>query len=488
MPPLSKDIQKSIDEIVFSIKRGVVIPIIGYDMLFNKSQTGGERDFLKQLIKKHAENDSQELKDKIFKNENDLTGYELINSYYHSISGKNERDNFKIALSETIKTERFNWQLIPESFRKLVSIKSLTFFINATFTNSLALAYNAYRAERNENGETKWSYDVLRYHPTEPDRIPDSAPSRFVLNLKKPLIYNIFGTHDEERGDYLLTDADYIELIYDLIQDKTDKFKNLVSYLNKANLLFLGCNFPDWFFRFFIRVCVGDRLDSVSAIEKKTVIDSLNNLDRSRSVFINHYKIQTLDIDCITLVDEIYRTFYNDKDRNLYVVEDQQNNNVFISYCRADEQVAKDIAAQFDEQYIQYFLDDSELTSGDKLTAKIIDAIDKCCLFLPVVSSNIKNSSAFVWKEWDYAVKTPDKIWPVYKEFVDKDMWLPKSYAVANAVKKTILDSDELVAIALRGDPQGNEIAQRGNLIPEGKLKDIKERQYDCRVSEKKRP
>ena len=487
MPPLSREIQKSIDEIVFSIKRGVVIPIIGYDMLFNKSETGNERDFLKQLIKKHAENDSQELKDKIFENENDLTGYELINSYYHSISGKNERDNFKIALSETIKTERFNWQLIPESFRKLVSIKDLTFFINATFTNSLALAYNAYRAEGNSKEEIKASYDVLRYHPTEPDKIPDFAPSRFKLNLKKPLIYNIFGTHDEERGDYLLTDADYIELIYDLIQDKTDKFKNLVSFLNEANLLFLGCNFPDWFFRFFIRVCVGDRLDSVSAIEKKTVIDSLNNLDRSRSVFINHYKIQTLDMDCNTLIDEIYQTFYRDKDRNTYVVADQQNNNIFISYCREDEQVAKDISAQFDEQYIQYFLDESELRTGDKLSGKIMDAIDKCCLFLPIVSLNIQNSSQFIWEEWNYAVNRPDRIWPVYKELVKKDMWLPDTFGVTPNVRKFILDRNESLSIVLEKEPPTNEIALRGNLIPEKKLKDIKEKQYNCRVSEKKR-
>jgi len=50
----------------------------------------------------------------------------------------------------------------------------------------------------------------------------------------------------------VLTDADYIELIYDLIQAKQNKCAKLLSYLKEGYLLFLGCNFPDWFFRFFI--------------------------------------------------------------------------------------------------------------------------------------------------------------------------------------------------------------------------------------------
>jgi hypothetical protein len=495
---VSKDFQNDINNLVIAIKRGVVIPIVGYDMLANESQPGTEKDFLKLLIRTHSENSDTKLEDLLataHRSEDELTGYELTNMFYHNLPSKTERDNFRMALSETIEDKRFHFDLTPESFRKLVSIKHFTFFINATFTNILSLAYNAYRAKGNTEEEIKSSYDVLRYHPTEPDILPNSAPSKFVLDFKKPVIYNLFGTHDEARGDYLLTDADYIELIYDLIQDKNDKFKNLVSFLNKANLLFLGCNFPDWFFRFFIRICVGDRLDSASAIERKTVIDRINNLqlDSSRSVFLSYYKIQTLKMDCNTLIDEIYKNLSKDKDKATHIVEDQENNNIFISYCRDDEQVAKDVVVQLDDKYIDYFLDENALRTGDNLNNSISGAIDKCCVFLFIVSSNIQKSEKYLWEELRYAKARNKVIWPVYKEFVNKDMLLPAEFNVSDDLRE-LLNKNAKLGIVLANEPASSselpneEIGKRGNTIPQAKLREIKEAQFKCRTGEKKRP
>lgn len=479
----NSELQKSIDDIVLAIKTGVVIPVVGYDLLFNEFENQNEEnDFLKLLIKKHAENDDQQLKDKVFVDEKKSTGYELINTYYHSLAPR-DKQVFKLDLSRTIKNGRLNWQLIPESFRKLVSIKHFKFFINGTFTNTLELALNTYRGVGKNPEDIKSSYSVFNYHPIHPQDLPSARPPRrFYLDFEKPVIYNLFNTHDEIQGDYLLTDADYIELIYDLMQDKGESFKNLLGYLNKANLLFLGCNFPDWFFRFFIRVCVGDRLDAAPDLEKKMVIDSLNNLDSSRSVFISHYKIQTLRIDCNTLIDEIYKVFLKDKETS-NVIAGKGNSNVFISYCRADEQLAYDIAEQLDDKYIEYFLDNSQLRSGDSLNDSIASAIDKCCIFLPVVSNNIAKASPYIWREWKYAVDRKKTIWPVFKEFVDRDMLLPPELGVNAEVRDAILNKNNICGITLSQEGSDGEIAARGNVIAEQKLKDIKETQFHCRVS-----
>ncbi|MCW3111100.1 MAG: toll/interleukin receptor protein [Segetibacter sp.] len=271
-----------------------------------------------------------------------------------------------------------------------------------------------------------------------------------------------------------------------MIQNKEEKFTNLLSYLNKAELLFLGCNFPDWFFRFFIRVCVGDRLDSVSTIERKTVIDSLNNIDSSRSVFINHYKIQALNMDCNTLIDEIFKSFWKDKEGSSHILTDEANNNVFISYCRQDEQVAKDIASQFDEKFIEYFLDESDLEPGDQLNDKITQAIDKCCLFLPIISTNIQEASRYIWREWQYAITKSSEVWPVFKEFVDRDMLLPVEYGITAELRDRFLNRNVTIGAALNGGVE-NEIAKRGNLLEEKKLRDIKKKQYDSRVCGKRK-
>ncbi len=468
----------AINKIADQIKTGKVIPIIGYDLLFHEFDTNNVGDdLLKSLIKIHAHDDNLEntLRDAQTENGH-ITGNELLNSYYHRLDVE-DKNSFKVSLSNTILDQRFNLQLIPESLRKLVSIKYFKLFINATFTNSLELALNTYRAEGRDEQEIKSSYTVLNYHPNTPEDLPEQAPDRFYINLNKPHIYNLFGTHDSQDHEYVLTDADYIELIYDLIAKKKEKFKNLLSYLNGrgAYLLFLGCNFPDWFFRLFIRICVGDRLDMASTVELKAVIDNLNmlKLDPSRTIFIDRYKIQKLDINCNLLVDEVYKIFLHQQGTPHLV--NKQNNNVFISYCRKDEQVAGDVANQFDINFIEYFLDSQQLKTGDALTQRIKDEIDKACVFMPVVSNNLQSASDYFCLEWAYALHKEKEIWPIFKEFPDQNIPLPCGQDKLSEIRDKILNKDNKLGIRLDDN----------NLIDIAKLADIKRKQYLCRTSGK---
>ena len=464
MPVYDPATQRSIDDIIDQIKLGKVIPIIGYDLLFNEFDNDGGQDFLKRLIEVHARNNPPALPP-----DSNMSGYELINSYYHSLD---DNETFKIKLSRTIQDQRFKWNLIPESYRKIVSIKHFKLFLNATFTNTLELAINSYRAKGSSEQEIKSSYQTFSYHPTEPEDLPNAAPNpRFQLNFDNPVIYNLFGIHDEQSSEYVLTDADYMELIYDLIINKNENFINLLSYLNGGGyLLFLGCNFPDWFFRFFIRICVGNRLD-FAPIQRKSLIDRL--ADPSRSVFISYYKIKSLDIDCNHLLDEIYRKL-SAEPGTPSLLQSSGNNNVFISYCRNDEQVAKDIAQQFDEKYIEYFWDKNNLRTGNNLNKEITDAIDKCCVFLPVVSSSIGASSPYVWMEWKYAVDTKKLIWPVFKEFVVQDMLLPDAFGVTPDIRNSILNKNNTLGIIPESE---------NNKISDASLKEIKQKQYLSRLS-----
>ena len=454
---------KSIQDIVDQIEIGNVIPILGYDLLLEDIFDGSQDDFLKRLIKIHAGNNLLALEE-----EKELSGYELINAYYHSLPNTGV---FKRQLSRTIQEERFNLNLTPDSLRKLVDIKHFKLFINATITNSLELAMNTHRAVGNNVNEIKSSYQVYKYHPTEPTDLPEEAPSRFQMDKLGPTIYNLFGIHDDQGYEYVLTDADYIELIYDLILNSNQKFKNILSYLKQGNLLFLGCNFPDWFFRFFIRVCVSDRLDLVSPIKGKSVIDSL--ADPSRSVFIGLYKIHTLNVNCNELIDAIYQKLQQEPGTP-GLFGDSGNNSVFISYCRADEKVAGDIGKQFNDKYIDYFLDKNNLRLGDSLSGKITEAIDRACFFMPIVSDNITVSVSYIWKEWKYAVDTGKNIIPVFKNFVDIGMLDKQEFPISIELREKILNKNNTLGIIPEGE---------NNILPEKALKDIKLKQYLSRVS-----
>lgn len=471
--PLPADLQQSVDEIVYEIKKGTVIPIIGYDLLNEPLMNNGEPDFLKLLIKEHVNDDA--LLDRLVANSHNgaLTGHELANEYYHSLGAR--KNSFKQKLSRTIKQERFKWKLIPDSYRKLVSIKHFELFINATFMNSVELAFNTYRGAGLSEEEIKSSYSVMNYGRYDGKLLePASERGGFRLALKKPVVCNIFGTHDEIAGNYILTDADYVELIHELITNDQEKFSSLLSYLNSGYLLFLGCNFPDWFFRFFIRICVANRLD-LTPIRQKAVIDSLNGIDQSRAVFINNYGIQKLDIDCNTLIDEIYLALNESREESL--LDDEGNSKVFISYCLKDRAVAEAIAAQFDANYIEYFIDYRQIETGDSIDGKIKKAIDKCSVFAAIVSDSISSGSPYVCKEWNYAIDTDKLIIPVFKQFVQQSMYLPIEEKTSGNIRNLILNKDNTAGIPLTDD---NKIALE-------QLKDIKEMQYKSRVSGHKR-
>lgn len=462
------EIQKSINNIILQIQKRKVIPIIGYDLLLDEFEEDTSEDFLNRLIKMHAAAEMQTMKIK-----NEKTGYELINSYYHSLL---DFEPFKQELSKTIQENRINLMLIPDSYRKLVCIKNLKFFINATFTNSLELALNSFRASGKNEIDIKDSYKVLNYQFSEPMDLSDPAPEKnFEITFSKPIIYNLFSTHDDERGAYVLTDTDYIELMYDLIRNTDGKFKNLLTYFKEGYLLFLGCNFPDWFFRFFIRLCVGEKnLTESSPITRKAVIDSLNNNDSSRSVFMGHYKIQTLDVDCNQLINEIYKKLLNEPG-SPGLVGNKGIKKVFISYCRNDEQVANDIAVQFEERYIEYFKDNAvnNLLEGEGLSNKITEAIDNCLIFLVIISANIENSTPYIWLELQYAINTKKIIWPLFKEFVKPNISLPDDVLIDQTVLNNILTETNPLGIITEGE---------SNKISESKIIQIKKKQILSRA------
>lgn len=516
---------RKIDDIVTAILDGMVIPIVGYDFMYN-DPTNPKNDFLQWLIKKHAESEKRRAEPETVKfideiiNSEGVPGYRLINEYYNRLDSIQKR-NFKRDIADTIKKERTNLELIPESFKKLVSITSFKIFINCTIINILQSALNSVRATGTSSEDLQESYDVKSYSNPNPEDLVSEKPTQaWWDDIKKPVIYNLFGTYNANNDDYIkkpeyvITDADYIELIYDLLVNKSDSFQNLLAYLKEANLLFLGCNFQDWFFRFFMRACVGDRLDekTTAALRTKTVIDSLSRTDENRTIFINNYHIDSISMDSNLLMNEIYLRIER---RYPKLIVNEINNRVFISYFRKDQQVAEDIKYQFDLKYISHFLDTKDLEFGDDLNKEISSAIDRCCIFLPIISKNIEPGPTaaklpYVWREWIYAnsrleVTNPETIIPVFKNFVDTNMLLPDDYNIDAQFRKRILGKDNTIGFKFLENKEPfesqkkyldagifrnvneynklKEIYERGNLIDAETLTTIKERQFKSRIS-----
>jgi hypothetical protein len=470
--PMTEAQNETIDLIVSAIQTGKVIPIIGYDLLhYEFEKISSEDDFLKGLLKVHSN-----ISDLAAAFPDAKTGNEYINAYYHSLPLQ-KQDAFKANISNTILTERLNLKVIPESLKKVVGIKQFNLFINATFTNVLEMALSTYRIQEQDSTKIRDAYVMANYRAADPQDMPEAAPDIFHLHLPKPVIYNLFGTHDSQDNDFVLTDADYIELIYDLIERKKSKFPNLFSYLEKGYLLFLGCNFPDWFFRLFVRFCIGNRVDMAKeATSRKAVIDTLVTIDNSRTVFIHNYGIQSINLDCNMLVNEIYQRFEK-MAGGQYLVPKTENNKIFLSYCRADYDVVKGVSDQLAGKFIDHFLDTQQLVSGMDLHDTIKKEIDNACLILAFVSNNLSAASDYFCLEWGYALRKGKVIWPVFIDFVDSaSIMLPcKDPTIVPRIREEVLNRYNMLGIKLTDDHQ----------IPDdpasSKLNEIKEQVFRCR-------
>ena len=105
----------------------------------------------------------------------------------------------------------------------------------------------------------------------------------------------MFGHFDARNLDYILTEDDFIEFIFRMkrFNNKLNNLKSILEY-PRLTILFIGCNFPNWLFRFFIRAFTNKKL-----IELRTrniiVTDSLVGNDEDRTIFFNKHKITQIN-------------------------------------------------------------------------------------------------------------------------------------------------------------------------------------------------
>ncbi|MBO9203510.1 MULTISPECIES: toll/interleukin-1 receptor domain-containing protein [Niastella] len=390
------------------IQTNQVVPIIGFD-LFNYSVDSEYNDLLLLVIESY----NKPLCDEVRQTRTINNTYDLINGVYHKLDEKKRR-SFCIAFSKKIVELRTNFNLVPECFQQLARIKNFQFYINATIFNSLEAAVSDFKVEKTPG---KKNYDIVNYHPRILQDIEyDNTSGDFSTeNFKRPTIYNLLGTHDVAEGEYVLTDVQYMELLVKMISDEGKKFSNLKNALKDAVLLFVGCDFPDWILRFFLRFCVGTKMDKRNDLEKNYIIEQFPD-EYSKAFFLGNYGIRKFQVQPDDFIGKLFMEL---KRRNC--VENRYfNNKVFISYNRQDIEAAVSIYKQLTDNFIETWFDEI-LNNGDELDPEIQNGIDAACIFLPLVSNNINNKEdipKYYIKEWNYACenKTPDAIFKVVIE------------------------------------------------------------------------
>lgn len=78
--------------------------------------------------------------------------------------------------------------------------------------------------------------------------------------LRRCTVVQILGGASRERK-YALSDEDTLELVH-ILPTRRHVCPRLFEAFKGSHLLFLGCGFPDWLARFFMRTMADQRLSS----------------------------------------------------------------------------------------------------------------------------------------------------------------------------------------------------------------------------------
>ncbi|HUF52001.1 MAG TPA: toll/interleukin-1 receptor domain-containing protein [Longimicrobiales bacterium] len=288
----------------------------------------------------------------------------------------------------------------PPALQKLGAIREFRLLVSTTFDSLLVRALNEARF-----GGAPRTVEVVFNTGSKAD-LPQGWE-----NGANPFVYNLCG-RASPAPNYVVTDEDTLDLMYELASPTTAP--RLFEELGRSHLLVLGCGFPGWLSKFFLRVAKRKRLSErgVSAV----IADRVNASDVDLAQFFGHYayRIDVFPGSALEFVDQLHGRWLAESQEaassvaaapvadagGVAIPEDA----IFISYAREDlpyaERIFEGIRTDLDVWM------DRTLEPGDDYGRVIAARISRCTLFMPVISRNcVGKPRRYLYREWAEAVE-----------------------------------------------------------------------------------
>jgi hypothetical protein len=270
---------------------------------------------------------------------------------------------------------------------KLARIKAFKLFINTTYDDLMANTIKTFR-----------KYPTRTMYYTLKDKNLDKLDNELFDTLGKSectLVYNIYGNL-KERIDSALTEKDILETIVSFQKDMEVKVENrLFQELKGNSLLFIGCGYDDWLFRFFIRtMCNQPYKYPKDPICCKFVGDVFTNNKKDPfnelPGFLTNYDTEVFySCNGKDFVDTLFEKLEQKYPNEIIPVSDFPE-TAFISFPGVNRPTALQLASQLRADGINVWVDENEFNPGDEIDETIINAIEKCPVFIPLISEESK--------------------------------------------------------------------------------------------------
>lgn len=327
---------------------------------------------------------------------------------------------------------------IPIPIRQLAEITDFRLFVTLTPDDLLARSLRQ-RCAVNE----------IIHSPTLPSTEESDLPNDWPKHPGEAYLLYLFGK-SSPAPVFAIHDEDSLEYAHNLISRDHYVPSKFLNELRQRSLLLIGCDFPEWLSRFFLRATSESRLSSQLSRREWLIEQPQHN--ESFVYFLHSYSKDTevlSDIPPVEFVAELHRRWMKEHGAGAPVKPVADGETVpqgimfFISYSRGtDLPRAEALYKAIIELGVaenEVWFDRSTIEPGQDFRHRILGGISACRYFLPLLSDGVnQRDEAFVFDEWQEAntrnkKMNRDFILPV---IVDSD-YFPERY-----VAKPIKDGD----------------------------------------------
>jgi hypothetical protein len=419
------------DELLEHIECGSVIPVIGPCLYLVEQEGKGEVFLYCYLADKLAEE----------------TGMSPPPDEYHKFSKaafqylRKHNDNYlKLSkfLSGIIKSVRL---IADNPLLKLARIKPFSLFINTVYDDFLLNSIKTVRAHHIE--ELAYSLRRKNLSRLDDDLFVDLEDS------KTTLVYNIYG-NIRENFDLAFTEKDILETLVEFQGDMSaNPDNNLFQELKGKSLLFMGCGYEDWLFRFFVRTISNKRFKypkdphTFRFIEENFLKDKKGNYT-NLAVFLANYQSEIYaSSGGKEFVDRLFERLEDRYPEAIIPITDFPR-TAFISFEGTNRPAALRLASHLKADGIKVWVDDNEFKPGQEIDETIMKAIHKCPAFIPLISGESRNIQTdngrlkYHCREWEIAyadMKSGEKNKTIIPVIIDQSDWMYDSFKSFNYVK-----------------------------------------------------
>lgn len=350
-----------------------IVPVIGEEMFYYKGIYSDNNEIsLRKYLLLRFQKDYPDVKLDAQKTDSilnhDYYGLTLMHKCFNA-KGKNYVDRYKRYINEAENNNEIfmNDYLIGflEAFQFPLIVTTLSFRFIENVLNNCGMAYNTVTYNFNGNNRNK-------------------------LPIGKN-VYHIFG-NAKDSSDWVYDERRLLDFMHSL-HEKDFMAENLINLIKneKKRLMVLGCNMPDWLFRFLWYPIYSDyKAEGEHGywINDMNVEDSFDDFLQEVNYASNEEvkyileKLSSKRKESI-VVDEVIKS-------------KKDNFDVFISYASEDYELVKIIYKILSDRNVDAWFDegaDSRIIEGENYMNKIKENVPKCKYYMPIITSVFLNKS-----------------------------------------------------------------------------------------------